>query len=33
MKLGTPRWWYVKSGAPAPITRALLTPLDRKSVV
>ena len=28
MKLGTPRWWYVKSGAPAPITRALLTPLS-----
>lgn len=28
MKLGTPRWWYVKSGAPAPVTRALLTPLS-----
>jgi tetraacyldisaccharide 4'-kinase len=27
MKLGTPRWWYVRCGAPAPITRALLTPL------
>lgn len=28
MKLGTPRWWYVKSGGPAPLTRALLTPLS-----
>ncbi|OYW28179.1 MAG: tetraacyldisaccharide 4'-kinase [Caulobacter sp. 12-67-6] len=28
MKLSTPRWWYVKSGAPSPITRALLTPLS-----
>lgn len=28
MKLGTPRWWYVKSGAPAPVTRALLTPIS-----
>jgi len=27
MKLGTPRWWYVRDGAPAPITRALLKPL------
>lgn len=27
MKLGTPRWWYVRRGAPAPITRALLKPL------
>jgi tetraacyldisaccharide 4'-kinase len=27
MKLGTPRWWYVRRGAPAPITRALLAPL------
>jgi tetraacyldisaccharide 4'-kinase len=28
MKLGTPRWWYVKSGGPAPVTRALLTPIS-----
>ncbi len=28
MKLSTPRWWYVKSGAPSPVTRALLTPLS-----
>ena len=28
MKLSTPRWWYVRDGAPAPITRALLTPLS-----
>ena len=28
MKLGTPRWWYVRGGAPAPITRALLRPLS-----
>lgn len=27
MKLSTPRWWYVRRDAPAPITRALLTPL------
>ena len=27
MKLSTPRWWYVRHGAPAPITRALLKPL------
>jgi tetraacyldisaccharide 4'-kinase len=26
MRLSTPRWWYVRSGAPAPITRALLRP-------
>ena len=26
MKLGTPRWWYVRDGAPAPLTRALLRP-------
>ena len=26
MRLATPRWWYVKSGAPAPLTRALLRP-------
>ncbi len=28
MKLSTPRWWYVRSGAPAPVTRALLVPLS-----
>ncbi|WP_374573161.1 tetraacyldisaccharide 4'-kinase [Phenylobacterium sp.] len=28
MKLSTPRWWYVREGAPAPITRALLRPLS-----
>lgn len=28
MKLGTPRWWYVRSGAPAPVTRALLRPIS-----
>lgn len=28
MKLTTPRWWYVRSGAPAPVTRALLKPLS-----
>lgn len=28
MRLGTPRWWYVRSGAPAPITRALLRPIS-----
>jgi tetraacyldisaccharide 4'-kinase len=28
MKLDTPRWWYVREGAPAPITRALLKPLS-----
>jgi tetraacyldisaccharide 4'-kinase len=26
MKLSTPRWWYVRHGAPMPITRALLKP-------
>jgi tetraacyldisaccharide-1-P 4'-kinase len=26
MKLGTPRWWYVRDGAPAPVIRALLRP-------
>ena len=26
MKLGTPRWWYVREGAPAPVIRALLRP-------
>jgi tetraacyldisaccharide 4'-kinase len=28
MKLRTPRWWYMREGAPAPITRALLRPLS-----
>lgn len=28
MKLSTPRWWYVKKGGPAPLTRLLLTPLS-----
>jgi tetraacyldisaccharide 4'-kinase len=28
MKLPTPRWWYVRTGAPAPVARALLTPLS-----
>ena len=28
MRLGTPRWWYVRHGAPAPITRALLKPIS-----
>ncbi len=27
MKLATPRWWYVRDRGPAPIARALLTPL------
>ncbi len=27
MKLTTPRWWYVRDRAPAPMTRALLRPL------
>jgi tetraacyldisaccharide 4'-kinase len=26
MRLSTPRWWYVRRGAPAPVTRALLRP-------
>lgn len=26
MKLSTPRWWYVRHGAPAPLTRTLLRP-------
>ena len=26
MKLSTPRWWYVRGGAPAPLARALLRP-------
>ena len=28
MRLGTPRWWYVRSGAPAPVLRALLRPVS-----
>ena len=28
MKLSTPRWWYAREGAPAPITRALLKPVS-----
>jgi tetraacyldisaccharide 4'-kinase len=28
VKLATPRWWYMREGAPAPITRALLKPLS-----
>ena len=28
MKLGTPRWWYVRDGAPAPVIRALLRPVS-----
>jgi len=28
MKLSTPRWWYVREGAPAPVTRALLKPVS-----
>jgi tetraacyldisaccharide 4'-kinase len=28
MKLATPRWWYVRHKAPAPLTRALLRPLS-----
>ena len=27
MKLATPRWWYVRDGAPSPISRAVLRPL------
>ena len=27
MKLATPRWWYRREGAPAPVLRALLRPL------
>jgi len=26
MRLATPRWWYVRRGAPMPLTRALLRP-------
>ena len=28
MKLSTPRWWYVREGAPAPVTRILLKPVS-----
>lgn len=28
MKLATPRWWYVRDGAPAPVSRVLLKPLS-----
>ncbi|MEO6341275.1 MAG: tetraacyldisaccharide 4'-kinase, partial [Caulobacteraceae bacterium] len=28
MKLATPRWWYVRSGAPAPVSRLLLRPVS-----
>ena len=28
MRLATPRWWYVRRGAPAPVTRALLRPVS-----
>lgn len=28
MKLTTPRWWYVRQGGPAPVTRLLLRPLS-----
>ena len=28
MKLSTPRWWYVRDRAPAPVSRALLTPVS-----
>jgi tetraacyldisaccharide 4'-kinase len=28
MKLGAPRWWYVRRGAPAPMIRALLRPIS-----
>lgn len=28
MRLATPRWWYVRSGAPAPVLRLLLRPLS-----
>jgi tetraacyldisaccharide 4'-kinase len=28
VKLGTPRWWYVRKGAPAPVIRALLRPVS-----
>jgi tetraacyldisaccharide 4'-kinase len=28
VKLATPRWWYVRRGAPAPVTRLLLRPIS-----
>jgi len=28
VKLATPRWWYVRKGAPAPVSRLLLTPVS-----
>jgi tetraacyldisaccharide 4'-kinase len=28
MKLPTPRWWYLRNGAPAPVARALLKPIS-----
>ncbi|MFN3538332.1 MAG: tetraacyldisaccharide 4'-kinase [Brevundimonas sp.] len=28
MKLNTPRWWYVRDGAPSPVIRTLLKPLS-----
>lgn len=28
MKLNTPRWWYVREGAPSPVARTLLRPLS-----
>ena len=28
MRLGTPRWWYVRHGAPGAVTRALLRPIS-----
>jgi tetraacyldisaccharide 4'-kinase len=28
MRFSTPRWWYVRRGAPAPVTRALLRPVS-----
>lgn len=28
MKLSTPRWWYVREGAPAPVSRMLLKPVS-----
>jgi tetraacyldisaccharide 4'-kinase len=28
VKLATPRWWYVKEGAPAPLVRGLLSPVS-----
>jgi tetraacyldisaccharide 4'-kinase len=28
MKLSTPRWWYVRDGAPAPMARMLLKPVS-----